>query len=101
MYYIPAILDMALTMQLAIFLEKIASLAPTPNSEWEFVCSNAENISNHFQVTFRQLLTMLAIFDISFIACASISFSLPQLSSDWRVSMKEKVVKKRDKYMYT
>jgi len=37
------------------------------------------------KVTFRQLLTMLAIFDISFIVCASISFSLPQLSSHWRV----------------
>ena len=44
---------------------------------------------DHLQVTFRQLLTMLAIFDISFIVCASISFSLPQLSSHWRVSRRE------------
>ena len=48
MYYTPAILDMALTMQLAIFLEKIASLAPTPNSEWEFVCSHAEEYFKSF-----------------------------------------------------
>ena len=40
----------------------------------------------HAQVTFRQLLTMLAIFDLSFIVCAFISFSLPQLSPHWKVS---------------
>ena len=42
--------------------------------------------SSSFQVTFRQLLTMLAIFDITFITTASISFSVPQLSAQWKVT---------------
>ena len=37
------------------------------------------------QATFRHLLTMLALFDIAFITTAAISFSLPQLSTYWKV----------------
>ena len=37
------------------------------------------------QVSFRQLLTMLSVFDCVFIATVSVSFSLPQLSSYWKV----------------
>ena len=37
------------------------------------------------QATFRHLLTMLAFFDITFITTAAISFSLPQLSTYWKV----------------
>lgn len=37
------------------------------------------------KVTFREVLMMLAIFDCFFITTASISFSLPQLSSYWKV----------------
>ena len=40
-----------------------------------------------FEVTFREVLMMLAIFDCFFITTASISFSLPQLSSYWKVSL--------------
>ena len=42
-------------------------------------------ISDHLQATFRQLLTMLALFDIAFITTASVSFSFPQLSNYWKV----------------
>ena len=40
---------------------------------------------NDIQVSFRQLLTMLAVFDCVFITTVSVSFSLPQLSSYWKV----------------
>ena len=49
-------------------------------------CKKICHVFCHAQVTFRQLLTMLAIFDLSFIVCAFISFSLPQLSPHWKVS---------------
>ena len=49
-------------------------------------CQKYATFFCHVQVTFRQLLTMLAIFDLSFIICAFISFSLPQLSPHWKVS---------------
>ena len=42
-----------------------------------------------FEVTFREVLMMLAIFDCFFITTASISFSLPQLSSYWKVNQFE------------
>ena len=48
-------------------------------------CQKYATFFCHVQVTFRQLLTMLAIFDLSFILCAFISFSLPQLSPHWKV----------------
>ena len=49
-------------------------------------CQKYATFFCHVQVTFRQLLTMLAIFDLSFIIGAFISFSLPQLSPHWKVS---------------
>ena len=42
-------------------------------------------MTDHLQATFRQLLTMLALFDIAFITTASVSFSFPQLSNYWKV----------------
>ena len=44
-------------------------------------------ISLYFEVTFREVLMMLAMFDCFFITTASISFSLPQLSSYWKVNL--------------
>ena len=41
---------------------------------------------NNLQVSFRQLLTMLAVFDCVFITTVSVSFSLPQLSTYWKVA---------------
>ena len=43
---------------------------------------NQDNV----QVSFRQLLTMLAVFDCVFITTVSVSFSLPQLSTYWKVA---------------
>ena len=40
----------------------------------------------YFQLTFRHVLTMLAIFDCIFIAMASATFSLPLISSYWQVA---------------
>ena len=37
-------------------------------------------------MSFRQLLTMLAVFDCVFITTVSVSFSLPQLSTYWKVA---------------
>ena len=43
--------------------------------------------SSSAKVTFRQLLTMLAIFDITFISTATFSFSVPQFSGYWKVDL--------------
>ena len=37
-------------------------------------------------MSFRQLLTMLAVFNCVFITTVSVSFSLPQLSTYWKVA---------------
>ena len=44
----------------------------------------------HLKVTFRQVLTMLSLFDTIFISSAFVSFSLPTLSTTWKV--KEQVI---------
>ena len=46
----------------------------------------SNNQYESFEVTFREVLMMLAIFDCFFITTASVSFSLPQLSSYWKVN---------------
>ena len=43
------------------------------------------------QLTFREVLTMLAIFDSIFITTASVTFSLPLLSSYWQVQRHVKI----------
>ena len=43
------------------------------------------------QLTFREVLTMLAIFDSIFITTASVTFSLPLLSSYWQVQVHVKI----------
>ena len=44
------------------------------------------------QVTFRQVLTMLAVFDCVLITSITMAFSLPQISNYWAVreAMKKK-----------
>ena len=42
-----------------------------------------------FQLTFRRVLTMLAIFDCLFIAMASATFSLPLISTYWQANIKK------------
>ena len=52
------------------------------------------NQQNHIfvpQLTFREVLTMLAIFDSIFITTASVTFSLPLLSSYWQVQVHVKI----------
>ena len=58
---------------------------------WPPTCENLTNILLYplylyFQLTFRHVLTMLAIFDCIFIAMASATFSLPLISSYWQVA---------------
>ena len=48
-------------------------------------------ILDHPQLTFREVLTMLAIFDSIFITTASVTFSLPLLSSYWQVQIHVKI----------
>ena len=45
------------------------------------------------QVTFRQVLTMLAVFDCVLITSITMAFSLPQISNYWAVreAMKKKI----------
>ena len=48
----------------------------------------------YFQLTFRHVLTMLAIFDCIFITMASATFSLPLISSYWQVVFLLQIVTK-------